>query len=238
MIRAVLFDLDDTLYPQAAFLDAAWTAVAKAAAPYGVAPPLLHAALTAVASEGSDRGRIIDRALSVIDADWVPVDPLLAAFRACSPAQLSPYPGVPQALAWLRSHVLIGLVTDGEVRGQRAKLRALGLEDAFDAIVYSDDLGRALRKPHPAPFRHVLVGLGVPADAAVMIGDRPDKDVAGAAAAGLPAIRVRTGEYADRPDEPAPWRSVTDVVAAIALLRPRLVSGRRPPGVARRTTPV
>ena len=236
MIRAVLFDLDDTLYPQAAFLDAAWAAVAEAAAPYGVAPPLLHAALTAVAAEGSDRGRIIDRALSLVNAGWVPVGPLLAAFRACAPVQLSPFPGVPEALAQLRSQVLIGLVTDGEVGGQRAKLRALGLEEAFDAIVYSDDLGRALRKPHPAPFQRVLADLGVPADAAVVIGDRPDKDVVGAAAAGLPAIRVRTGEYADRPDKPVPWRSVTDVVAAIALLRPWLASGRRAPGVMRWAT--
>jgi len=236
MIQAVLFDLDDTLYPQASFLDAAWTTVANAAAPYGIAPAVLHTALTAVASEGSDRGRIIDRALSRVDADAVPVGPLLAAFRGCSPARLPLFPGAREALARLRSQVLVGLVTDGEVRGQRAKVRALGLEDAFDAIVYSDDLGRALRKPHPAPFQRMLSLLGVPSGAAVMIGDRPDKDVAGAAAAGLRAIRVRTGEYAERPDAPVPWRSVTDVVAAVALLQPRLGPRRRPPDVARWAT--
>jgi HAD superfamily hydrolase (TIGR01509 family) len=225
MIRAVLFDLDDTLYPQASFLDAAWVAVADAAAPYGIAPAVLHAALTAVAAEGSDRGRIIDRALVRIHADAVPVGPLLAAFRGCSPARLPLYPGAREALAQVRSHAFTGLVTDGEVQGQRVKIRALGLEDAFDTIVYSDDLGRAFRKPHPAPFEHLLARLGVPADAAVMIGDRPDKDVAGAAAAGLRAIRIRTGEYAERPDEPVPWRSVADVVAAVALLRPLLDQG-------------
>jgi putative hydrolase of the HAD superfamily len=222
MIQAVLFDLDDTLYPQASFLDAAWTAVAAAAAPYSVDPTALHAALTDVASEGSDRGRIIDRALARLDAATVPVEELLAAFRACAPAQLPPFPGVREALSALRRGALTGLVTDGEVHGQRAKLRALRLEEAFDVIVYSDDLGRARRKPHPAPFQHALAGLGVPAAAAVMIGDRPDKDVAGAAAAGLRAIRVRTGEYAERPDQPVPWRSVSDVVAAIELLRPAL----------------
>jgi putative hydrolase of the HAD superfamily len=236
MIRAVLFDLDDTLYPQASFLDAAWTAVADAAMPYGIAPAALQAALTAVASEGSDRGRIIDRALVRIDAGTVPIGPLLAAFRHCSPARLPPFPGVRETLAELRSQTLIGLVTDGEVRGQRAKLCALGLEDAFDGVVFSDDLGRAFRKPHPAPFQHLLARLGIPPDAAVMVGDRPDKDVAGAAAAGLRAIRVHTGEYAERPDEPVPWRSVTDVVAAVALLQPRLAPRERPPGVARWAT--
>lgn len=222
MIRAVLFDLDDTLYPQASFLDAAWAAVAAVAAPYGIDPAALHAALTDVASEGSDRGGIIDRALARIDAGKVPVEQLLAAFRTCAPARLSPFPGVREALSALRHRALTGLVTDGEVNGQRAKLHALRLEEAFDVVVYSDDLGRARRKPHPAPFQHALAELGVPAAAAVMIGDRPDKDVAGAAAVGLRAIRVRTGEYAERPDKPAPWRSVSDAVAAIELLQPAL----------------
>jgi putative hydrolase of the HAD superfamily len=226
MIRAVLFDLDDTLYPQAAFLDAAWTAVAAAAAPHGIDPAALHAALTDVASEGSDRGRIIDRALARIHASTVPVEPLVAAFRACAPARLPPFLGVRQALSALRRRALIGLVTDGEVHGQRAKLHALRLEEAFDVVVYSDELGRGCRKPHPAPFRHALAGLGVPAATAVMIGDRPDKDVAGAAATGLRAIRVHTGEYAGRPDEPVPWRSVSDAVAAIELLQPALARRR------------
>jgi HAD superfamily hydrolase (TIGR01509 family) len=164
-------------------------------------------------------------------AEGVPAEPLLAAFRACSPARLLPFPGVREALAALRPSAFLGLVTDGEVAGQRAKVRALAMEDAFDVIVYSDDLGRAFRKPHPAPFQAALARLGVPADAAVMVGDRPDKDIAGAAAAGLRAIRVRTGEYAQRPDEPVPWRSAPDVVAAIALPQPGLRS--RPHWTAR-----
>jgi putative hydrolase of the HAD superfamily len=232
MIQAVLFDLDDTLYPQAAFLDAAWTAVAAAAAPYGIDPDAFHAALTAVAAEGSDRGRIIDRALRRIGAGGVPVEPLVAAFRACAPARLPPHPGALEALAELRTVVPTGLVTDGETGGQRAKVRALGLDGLFDVVVYSDDLGRDRRKPHPAPFQHALALLGVPAAAAVMIGDRPDKDVAGAAAVGLRAIRVRTGEYANRPDQPTPWRSAPDVVAAIALVQPAITSRDQTPAPA------
>jgi len=62
MIDAVLFDLDDTLYPQAAWLEGAWNAVA-AAAPAGVDRAELRLALLRIASEGTDRGRIINRAL-------------------------------------------------------------------------------------------------------------------------------------------------------------------------------
>jgi hypothetical protein len=34
---------------------------------------------------------------------------------------------------------------------QRAKIAALGLADAFDVIVISDEIGRQFRKPHPVP---------------------------------------------------------------------------------------
>jgi ribonucleotide monophosphatase NagD (HAD superfamily) len=52
----------------------------------------------------------------------------------------------------------------------------------------------------------------------VHVGDRPAKDVRGAAAAGLRAIRVRTGEYAALPDDPAPWRTARDMPAAAAIV--------------------
>ena len=114
-------------------------------------------------------------------------------------------------------------MTDGDPLIQRSKLRALGFVDVFTVVVLSDELGREHRKPDPRPFAVALDRLAVaPADA-VFVGDRPDKDVAGARAAGLAAVRVRTGEYAARPDEPAPWASVPDAVAACELLETALV---------------
>ena len=54
-----------------------------------------------------------------------------------------------------------------------------------------------------------------------LIGDRPAKDVAGAAAAGMRAVRVRTGEYANVGDdsiEVQPWRSAATLTDAADLL--------------------
>jgi putative hydrolase of the HAD superfamily len=218
VIQAVLFDLDDTLFEQRHWLDGAWRAVSRAASAWGVDADALHRALLDVAAEGSDRGRIVDRAVARVGAGAVPVGPLVDAFRAHRPATLPLLPCAREALAGLRSRVPVGLVTDGDVAVQRAKLAALALDDAFDVVVLSDELGRGFRKPHPAPFLTALDRLGVRAAATVHVGDRPEKDVAGALAAGLRPVRVRTGEYRHLPDRPRPWAGADDVVGAIAGL--------------------
>jgi putative hydrolase of the HAD superfamily len=218
VIAAVIFDLDDTLFPQADFLRGAWGSVAEAGARLGLNRNQFLLALRTICAEGSDRGRIIDRALAALGAEDVPVEPLVAAFRAHRPPRLTPYPGAADAVVDMRARLPVALVSDGDPPGQRAKLDALGLADAFDVVVLSDELGRLWRKPEPRPFLHAARLLGVrPADV-VVIGDRPDKDVAGAHRAGMRAIRVRTGEYASAPPGEAPWRDAADVTEAVALV--------------------
>jgi FMN phosphatase YigB (HAD superfamily) len=86
-------------------------------------------------------------------------------------------------------------------------------------VVVSDELGgRHLRKPDPAPFLRALELLGQPATGVVHVGDRPAKDVRGAAAVGMRCVRVTTGEYAHLPDGPdRPWAAVATFPAAARL---------------------
>jgi HAD superfamily hydrolase (TIGR01549 family) len=215
---AVTIDLDDTLYAQSGYLDGAWRAVSAAAGRHGLAAGPLLAALTAVAAQGSDTGRVIDRALErcgvAVTAD-VMAD-LVAAFRGYRPDRLSPYRGARAALRRVRDELPVACITDGDPAIQRAKLAALALDQAFDAIVISDEIGRAFRKPHPAPFLAALDALGVPPADAIHIGDRPEKDIAGPHGIGMRAIRVRTGEYAAAPD-PSPPADFSFATAADAL---------------------
>jgi FMN phosphatase YigB (HAD superfamily) len=213
----VTVDLDDTLYPQQDYLAGAWAAVtAAAAADPSVDPQLFVAALHSQAALGSDRGGIIDAALAAAGADPALIPLLLAAFRGHRPPVLAPYPGVAEALAALRRAVPVVCITDGDPAIQRAKLAAVGLQ--FDGVVISDELGRAFRKPDPAPFLRALELLGSPACRVVHVGDRPAKDVAGAVAVGMAAIRVRTGEYANDPDVVAPWAEFPTAASALRFL--------------------
>lgn len=222
-VLAVIVDLDDTLFPQHDWLAGAWRQVAAAAAGHGVDPADLLAALEQVAAEGSARGGIIDRALDRIGAR-APVDVLVAAFLGHRPQVLHPYPRVREALALLRSRVPLAVVTDGNVEVQAGKLAALGLADQFDSVVLSDRFGREARKPHPMPFLTALTELGVRPEQAVFIGDRPDKDMLGAARLGIRPVRVLTGEYAAAADVPgaAPWFAAAGFAEAVDGLVPHL----------------
>lgn len=217
-VGAVLFDLDDTLFAQSAWLDGAWTAVAERAAANGVDPDDLEPALRSIAAQGSARGGIIDRALERIGRTDVDVGPLVAAFSAHAPRRLDLAPGVSAALQTLGSRVPLGLVTDGNPTIQRAKVTALGVADHFAVMVFSDELGREHRKPDPLPFLTALRALDVEPALAVYVGDRPEKDVAGALGIGMRCIRVCTGEYATAPDHPEATAVVDDAVAAIDMV--------------------
>jgi putative hydrolase of the HAD superfamily len=219
---AVVVDLDDTLYPQAAYLAGAAADVGAAAAAAGLDGDRVHAALLRELAAGSDRGGTIDRALLAagIPAGEVAalVSPLVAAFTAHAPASLPPYPGAAEALARLGEVVPVGCLTDGNPAIQAAKLAATGLAPLLTAVLVTDSLGgRAARKPASDGLRVLAARLGVPADRVLVVGDRPGKDVAVAAAVGARAVRVRQGEYASAPDEPPAWAVTADFPAAAAL---------------------
>jgi FMN phosphatase YigB (HAD superfamily) len=203
----VVVDLDDTLFPQSAYLTGAAGAVATAAAARGLDGAAVHAALRAELAAGSDRGGTIDRALlaaGVPEPDLpAHVPALVDAFTQFRPAQLDPYPGVRAALHALVAAGPVACLTDGNPVIQQAKLAATGLDGVLPHVVVTDALGgRRLRKPHPAGLLAAAGLMGMPADRVLVIGDRPAKDVAVALAVGARAIRVRQGEHAGAPEEP------------------------------------
>lgn len=203
----VVVDLDDTLYPQADYLAAAAAAVGVAAGQAGLDGAAVHAALRVELAAGSDAGGTIDRALLAVG---VPpseavalVPPLVAAFTRHTPPRLWPYPGVQEALGALAAAAPLACLTDGNPAIQATKLAATGLDRLLPVVVVTDALGgRRVRKPHPAGLLAVAGRLGLPPERLLVIGDRPGKDVAVAAAVGARAIRIRQGEYADAPDVP------------------------------------
>src|SRR5262249_30023134 len=98
------------------------------------------------------------------------------------------------------SRYRVGVITDGNLQRQRAKVDALDLEGKVDLIVYSAAL--SLSKPDAGIFRHGLRLAGGAPERSVYVGDHPIRDIAGGRRAGMLGVRVLTGEFSNLPDDP------------------------------------
>lgn len=190
-LKAIVFDLDDTLYPERQYVHGGMHAVAAwGHRQFGYpAERTAGELLELFAQHGS--GTIFDSWLrdKGLELDeWLPS--MVDAYRAHSPS-ISPHDGVRELLARLRHTYRLGLVTDGHLAVQQAKVTALGLEALIDAIVYSDELGREHWKPSVRPYQKVLSRLMIPPEHAVYVGDNPAKDFRGARELGMWTVRVR-----------------------------------------------
>ncbi|MFP4590883.1 MAG: HAD family hydrolase [Halobacteriales archaeon] len=132
------------------------------------------------------------------------------------PAGVVLLPGAREAVETAAAGGPVALITNGYEPVQRAKLEAIGLEDAFDAVVYAGT--DTAFKPDPAPFETVASRLGVDAEATVHVGDSLAHDVAGAKGAGWGAVWVADGELG--PGTPAGDVEPDYVIEAIASFPP------------------
>lgn len=204
-LRVIIFDLDDTLYPEREYVRSGFRAVAAwVEGRLGLRAGEAFDGLEALFGAGV-RGDTFNRWLADRDvSDDGVVAEMVEVYRGHFPS-ITPYHGVPELLSRLRADHKLGLLSDGDGGVQRRKLEVLGLVDAFDTVLFSDTLGRGSRKPSPRPYEAVLVALGVTGPESVYVSDNPTKDFLGARLAGLSSIRLRMpgGIYAGlEPESP------------------------------------
>jgi putative hydrolase of the HAD superfamily len=194
----VVFDLDDTLYPEADFVRGGIQAVDQVLQSHGVQG---FAAQANMLFQEGLRGKIFDAALVHLGAPATPelITELVEIYRSHSP-QLTLFADACRALDDFDQKSKIALLTDGYAAVQRNKVRALGLANRFAACIYTDDLGRAGWKPSSVPFLKIAAMLGMTdaMDSLVYVADNPMKDFVAPNQLGWTTVRVRRpgGEYA------------------------------------------
>lgn len=226
--KALLFDMDDTLYPERDYVLSGFDAVACWAQSHlqlSRAETQRHLRrLFAAGVRGDTFNRWL--ALAGLDhraAELVPQ--MVDVYRRHNP-QIAPFPEAAAALQRYHSQYRIGLVSDGYLDVQRRKFNALQLAPCFDTVIFSDTWGRDAWKPSTRPFREALQQLKVAPQQAVYIGDNPRKDFAGPRRLGMRSIwlRLPDGEYAtEQPSAPehepdatvASWQELQHVIHTI-----------------------
>jgi putative hydrolase of the HAD superfamily len=199
MIQAILFDLDDTLYPETGFALGGYRAVAREAAANGGCD--YEAAYNLMQNAFRDTGRksVFPGLLAGFPGLSLTIEDMVRTYREHVP-KISLFPGYRELLEELGRNYRLGIITDGLPAVQRGKVRALGIEGLFEKIIYSWDYGEERQKPHLYPFALMLDALGIAPQSALFVGDNPEKDGRGALDAGMGYVMVAhsaDGTHAD-----------------------------------------
>lgn len=190
-IRAVIFDLDDTLISEAKYQQGAHEAVLEyLETQTGIAREAILRASELAAS--APRAEYFQTLLPLLDmvSDADTVRDLVTVHREHSP-RLSLYPDVLESFRTLRAQGLkLGVITDGHANVQRQKLAAVDAEAYVDAVLVSDELGREYWKPHEKTFLLMADMLGVGIAQLMYVGDNPEKDFFIASSLPITTIRI------------------------------------------------
>lgn len=183
--RAVLFDLDDTLYRLRRFTLSGFRAVARQLAREGFDERIVLGTLVS-----AYRRSAIERPFQALErrVGGHHTD-LLAIFREHAPSLRLP-PATRRVLEELRHGWRLAVVTNGPPDQQRRKIAALGIAPLVDTVCYAHEISPT-GKPDPLVFHTVLARLGVAPTRAIMVGDDAECDIAGARGVGCLTIHLQ-----------------------------------------------
>ncbi len=198
MIKAIVFDLDNTLVDFMAMkrqaIDAAVGAMIDAG--LNLTVDEAKARIDVIYKErGIEFQNVFDELLYDIfkKVDFKILSAGIIAYRRAREAALVPYPHVYMALMELLKRGLrLGVVSDAPAREAWLRLCYLNFHHIFHSVVTFDDTGQ--RKPHEGPFRKALELLGAQPHEALMVGDWAERDMVGAANIGMKTVFARYGD--------------------------------------------
>lgn len=203
MNRAVVFDLDDTLYKEKEYVISGFHELDLWVQNHCNVLGFFEQAMTLF--EQGHRGQIFNQALELlkIDYNYGMILQMLKVYREHLP-NIQLYPDAAWALQYFADRGNTGLLTDGFLVAQQQKVKALGISTYFASIVYSDVLGKEYWKPSPAPYIRMAMNLRADPKQCVYIGDNPQKDFITARRLGWTTICVKRTEnlYSGIVEEP------------------------------------
>jgi putative hydrolase of the HAD superfamily len=191
-MAAIVFDLDNTLYPHVRFVHSGFSAVARAIARrFDLDGAEVYRRLRMMYDQG-DRGSALQHMCAWFGLDDALVPELVYIIRNHQPDIWLSH-DVTDTLAALRIRGWrTAILTNGLPGTQAAKVHALGLAELVNHVVYADEHAPG-GKPAPEPFLEALSRLEVTPQNAVMVGDDCVNDIEGARALGMRTILLARG---------------------------------------------
>lgn len=193
-MKAVVFDLDDTLYLEREYVLSGFRHVARYIAEKTgqVSEGILFGSLKETFEQGI-RGRnfnlLFDKWPEI--GSFLTVSDLVLAYREHFP-EIRFQAGMGSLLSGLRdSGLLLGVISDGPLVAQSQKVKALGLDTKMDEVILTDFWGKEFWKPCERAFTYLEDKWDLASSQMVYIGDNPKKDFFPGNRRGWATLRLR-----------------------------------------------
>ena len=195
-IRAVIFDLDDTLYDCTGLLvEAARLRAAKAMVEAGLpcTPGEAYRKQLELEAQLGPRGRVFERLADLYGLGAHAVRRAMEAYNSDEVDDIELFSDVVPTLHELRSRGIgVFIVTDGVHRRQERKIQILGLEGLCDAVVINDvERGMLLEEC----FEQLLREHDLQPDEVLAVGDRIHHEIKAANTLGIISCQMLHGRY-------------------------------------------
>jgi len=115
-----------------------------------------------------------------------------------------------------RNNYRLGIISNGFIDVQENKIEQLRIRKYFDAVIMSEHVG--VMKPHPDIYHAALDALGCDADECVFVGDTYAVDVIGAADAGLSAVWFNPANAEPPVEDDRHFRSISHLENLLTML--------------------
>lgn len=219
MIKAVVFDLDDTLISEKQYIDSGFKAVSKELnRMYSLNSEEILNKMLELFNESSVNvfNRLLDL-LKVEYSDKVILD-LIKCYREHKP-EIEFFQDVIPTINKLKDlGYKLGIITDGYKETQLKKIEVLKCYDLFDEIIVTDELGREYWKPHEKSYKLMAERMNVNLKSMIYIGDNVKKDFVTANKLGIKTIYIKreNGVYDDI-EVPSEFRANNNVGSLLEL---------------------
>ena len=198
MIKLIIFDLDNTLTDFMRMKDESINAAIRSMIDAGLDFPekKIHKEIYRIYDEeGIEYQKVFNKLLTDLigNVDYRILAAGIVGYRKAREAALVLYPHVNRTLlTLLKKGLKLAVISDAPRQEAWMRLCYLGLHHMFDTVIAFEDTGE--RKPSPVPFRLTLERIGIEPDEALMVGDWPERDIAGAAELGIHTVFARYGD--------------------------------------------